>query len=247
MTNSKFNNVKYWENRFYQCDADHEDEVYYQELVALVRKESQERDTISQETFKKILKWKDRRERVIQKVKWADYKRTYIPRLKLLISGTIADHNKIYILTWDADKLKEKLPVLPEVLKNILDKASGCGVPVSSTILHFLFPDAFPIIDIRTAETLYYWSKIKSPDRNDPHKYHEFRSVLLKAKQDTTVALHSLDRALFAYHREFLEPAMAKVYKQKNSDNISMEVPWKTRGMVIDDLKLRSPTIKTIF
>jgi hypothetical protein len=83
----------------------------------------------------------------------------------------------------------------------ILLRLYGIGPPVGSTILHFMYPNSFPIIDIRTAETLHYAGRIKSSSTNFLH-HASFRSEMLKiAKENSSFTLREIDRALFAYHK----------------------------------------------
>jgi hypothetical protein len=46
----------------------------------------------------------------------------------------------------------------------ILDDLHGIGLPVAS--LHFIYPDSYPIIDMRTVETLYEIGLIGSKSKN---------------------------------------------------------------------------------
>jgi len=237
--------VREWETNYYKCDEDYRDEQRYQGLIELVKKDIAERDTISKQTLKGILKWKlgpyygeD------GNVDWEKYKITYVPRFRLIISESISDNHKLFILIWDEDKLKDKLPVVSGVLDNIHGKAGGFGVPVASTVLHFIFPDGFPIIDIRTAETLYVVCRIKSPNRYDYRICDQFRQTILGIAGKTGCSLHAIDRALFAYHRDVLQPKIDEIFQTWSAANkpgpeisLTLNAPSKLRRMVLDAMK----------
>ena len=50
-----------------------------------------------------------------------------------------------------------------EIKLAILCSLDGVGVPVASTILHFVYPDMFPIVDNRVTEVLYVKRKMNIP------------------------------------------------------------------------------------
>jgi hypothetical protein len=71
----------------------------------------------------------------------------------------------------------------------ILVQLYGIGAPVGSTMLHFIYPSSFPIIDIRTAETLHHAGRIKSKSTDLLH-YGPFRSEMLNiAKENIRLSL----------------------------------------------------------
>jgi hypothetical protein len=77
----------------------------------------------------------------------------------------------------------------------------GIGAPVGSTILHFIYPDRFPVIDVRTCEALYHHGYIASTTR-DVKRYPDFRKAILGIqKQYGQYSLRQIDKALFAYHK----------------------------------------------
>ena len=235
--------IKNWEDEYYQCAGALQDEREYQSILIAVQNETSQLHGIAAHTLRRILKWKDSRERVIRSVDWGRYDTIYAPRFRLIISGSISDHHKLFILIWDKSKLSSRLPVPPGTLSDVCGRASGFGVPVASTVLHFIMPDRFPIIDIRTAETLYLAGKIRSPDRGDYRIYDLFRSVTLGIAARTGRSLHEIDRALFAYHRDIVVPQMHVVYRKwiaatvsAAPPNLTMEEDPKVRRMLLDSL-----------
>jgi len=220
-----------WEQKHYKCDKDYEDEEEYQKLVDLTKDDVTKLGIVSEKTLKRILKWKDKRERVDRKVNWTKYDTIYAPRFRLIISKSVYEHHFLPLLIWPADKLQKDLPVAGGILENIHGKAEGFGPPIASTILHFIFPDRFPIIDIRTAEVMYFVDRIKSTNRNDYRLYEPFRSAILEILGNTGYSIHKIDRALFAYHRDALQSEM------NQGKGLPLDAPWKFRQMCIDRIK----------
>ena len=236
--------VMEWECKHCQCQGGDEDEHEYQEIVKAVQRDIAKANTICKHTLNRILKWKDKRERAKAKVNWGQYDVIYTPRFRLIIADSIPDHHKLFILIWDKSELSKKLPVASGVLDNIHGKAHGFGVPIASTVLHFIFPDRFPIIDIRTTETVYLAYKIKSPNREDHQIYDPFRSAILEIARKTGCTLHQIDRALFAYHKDIIQPQMDAVSKtwiaaggHGTKLNLTLDAPSKVRRIILDALK----------
>jgi len=242
------NFIREWESNYYKCEEDYEDERRYQGLIKSVKADVAKRGAISEKTLEGILKWKlGRYYGEDGNVCWGAYGRIYDPRLRLIISESISDNHKLFILIWDEDKLKAKLPVVSGVLANIHGNPDGFGVPVASTVLHFIFPDRFPIIDIRTAEMLYLADEIKSPNRYDYRVYDQFRSAMLEIASKTDFSLHQIDRSLFAYHRDKLQLEIDKKFnalriglgytKEAIGKSLPLDAPRKLRRGVIDQIK----------
>jgi hypothetical protein len=164
------------------------DETEYKSLVTLTNTEIREKGTISKQTFIRILNWKSPRVKGIVRLdEFGVYEKG--------ISGAYSAE--------EIEKLK-KLILL-----------HGIGTPVGSTILHFIYPNTFPIIDIRTAETLYYACRIKSKSTDFSH-YASFRSEMLKiAKENPRFTLREVDRALSAYHKIYLSPKLRQNIKKE--------------------------------
>lgn len=151
-----------------------DDEEEYRQIVASVKEEIRKIGNLSKETFIRILDWKT-------------------PRLK----GIVRLNNfKLY-----AEAIKKSLGT-PEGQKLIiLDNLYGIGAPLASTILHFIYPEEFPIMDIRTVEVLYAGGYIKSKLR-DARRYPDFKAAILSIRQQFPKwTLRQIDRALFAFHK----------------------------------------------
>lgn len=177
--------ISTWHPRYDQIANDDTD---YRNLVAIVKKEIEQKSTLSKETFINILHWKS-------------------PRVKGIVRL-----NEFYIYEkgiTDAYNAEEEQKL------RILLRLYGIGTPVGSTILHFVYPDSFPIIDIRTAETLHYAGRIESSLTGFAH-YTPFRAEILKiARKNPGFSLREIDRALFTYHKIYLSAKLKENTKEK--------------------------------
>ena len=82
---------------------------------------------------------------------------------------------------------------------HVLMALDGVGVPVASTILHFAFPDTYPILDVRALRTLAragYDARGSTPA--DWLKYTRLMGRLAKKLE---VDLRTLDKALWAFDK----------------------------------------------
>jgi len=142
---------------------------------------------MSKGTFERILIWKS-------------------PRLK-----GIAKLNEFHIY---AEGLKRCLEAPEDKKLRILDDLYGIGVPTASTILHFIYPNEFPIMDVRTAEVLFYSGYIESKKR-DQKRYVPFLSAIMDIAHDYPKwSLRQIDKALFAYHKIALKRKLHKFLLQ---------------------------------
>lgn len=187
--------IKEWHPR---CDEFAHDEQEYQAIIRKILSELKEGGNISKDTFIRILNWK-------------------APRVKGIVK---LDEFEVYAKT-----IRQALQAPEDRKLEILVGLYGIGVPVGSTILHFIYPDRFPIMDIRTAETLHYAERIESKQR-DLKRYPPFCSVILDIRQKhPRCSLRQIDRALFAYHKIELKPMLRKQRQVSQSlKNIPVEV-----------------------
>ena len=170
------NFVKKWHPLYDDSDIGG-DYFEYEEIIKKVSTEISQ-GTISKSTFIDILDWK-------------------APRVKGII--------KLDNFDYYAKAIKKALEPPENHKLTILDDLYGIGVPVASTILHFIYPSLFPIMDIRVAEVLYYSGYLKAKSRTQ-NNYNNFRRVILNISQQSQYTLREMDRALFAYHKIELEP-----------------------------------------
>jgi len=163
--------IEKWSRRF---DSGARDETKYLQLVSKVNDEIRSKGYLTKPTFISIINWKSPRVRpIFEKHDYRIYKKGIIRCL------SVPDD--------------EKLPVLMEL--------DGIGAPIGSTILHFIYPEKFPIMDVRTCEALFDLGYIKSKSR-DEKRYPMFQKAILDIqKQCNKYSLRQIDKALFAYNK----------------------------------------------
>ena len=137
-------------------------------------------------------------------------------------TGTLTRETFIRIIDWKASRVKGKLDAeygpysdafrlahsTKEVMKKLkyLIALPGIGVPVASTILHFMEPADIPINDFRTVEILHFAGLIQFLSR-DEKRFGPFRDAILSIKRRCPeFSLRQIDRALFAYHKQDYVP-----------------------------------------
>ena len=161
-----------------QYDSTEHDEEEYQKILRAVSADVARMHGISKPTFVQILDWKA--PRVKGKVNWKQFD-SYRKAFRRCLETP--DEGKLTILT-DLD---------------------GIGPPVASTILHFVYPERFPIMDVRTVEALYHAGYLESKQR-DSARYVPFRQAMLAiAQRHADWSLRQIDRALFAYHKKWFK------------------------------------------
>ena len=153
------------------------DEYEYNNIIELVKNDIETQHTIIESTFERIMNWKSARSKGnIRKREYEEYKNTFTKILSV--------ENKL-----------EKL-----------DDLFGIGVPIASTVLHFIYPDDYPIVDFRTVEALqllgYIDKDIKMSDIRDTIEgYHTYRSIILDISKKVKRKLREIDKALFKFHK----------------------------------------------
>ena len=75
---------------------------------------------------------------------------------------------------------------------------NGVSYPVASVILHFAFPDKYPIMDVRAISSL-GWEQPKSYNFNFWKKYCE---KIQNISRETGEDLRTIDKALWKYDKE---------------------------------------------
>lgn len=163
--------IEHWQKIFADSSGG---QVSYDELVLQVRADIEECGCTTEQTFIRLISWKSPRIRpIFEKRGYGEY------RLGIRKCLAADDNEKMAIL----------------------DALYGIGAPVASTILHFAYPDRFPIIDFRTAEALYGLGYIESP-KVSAKGYAAFRDVILNIqKRHPQCTLRQIDMALFAYDK----------------------------------------------
>lgn len=156
-------------------DEIEKDQPKYEALVAQVALDITAHGTLEWETFKEIMNWKSTW--VMTKV---DKSRTpyYLETVRECFTTPGADRIKFLL----------RLP--------------GVGVPVASTILHFIYPNTFPIVDRRTAGVLEHFSLLKSRSTGFTN-YHNYFAAIHDIRVKLRIwSLRDIDRAIFTYHKK---------------------------------------------
>lgn len=153
---------------------------------------------------------------------------------EIVLLNNISKKNFLNILNWKSPRLKGKVnlsrfeldysPAFIEIIrsKSKLDKIKiitslrGIAVPAGSTILHFIYPNDFPIMDIRTAEALCHFNILKNKARTITN-YSKFSDAINELKINYNISLRAIDRALFSYHKIKLNKTAPKIIKNINN------------------------------
>jgi hypothetical protein len=194
-------------------DLTEDDEGEYRRLLAETARDLSTQGTISKDTFLTIWKWKGAL-RVIQHVRLGEYDDLYAAAFRRAAS--------------EPPERKLSALLAPGV------KLPGVEAPTGSTILHFMHPHTMPIIEVRTVEVLYA-AGLLSTDRRDLAHYEEFRQAIEGIRHRCPGwSLREIDRALFAYHRQFLEKRAVQQAGTACNHHASKNVAgWRHRSAAV--------------
>jgi hypothetical protein len=169
--------VANWSPRY---DETEDDEPEYRELVQLVNADAR-MGAVSEQTFIRIIAWKATRLLgngwIGRRLKTEGYSHSY--------GETIA---KVLRQKADSGMI-------------LLEGEKGIKTPVASTIMHFLHPTKFPIMDFRTVAVLQSMGYINWEGCSS-RNYTEFKDVLLRISRDIGCSLREIDRAMFAHDKQ---------------------------------------------
>ena len=159
-------------------DCIENDESEYKNLVRIVQKEVLKKNKIREETFIRVIRWKS--SRTIWRIDRNNFSK-YIKNFKKL-----KDSNN-----------SERL--------NLLIQLPGIRIPIASVFLNLIWPNKYPIIDVRTIGVLRHYGHIDWSNISEKH-YWEFRNEILKIKKKCQkYCLRKIDRALFYFHKKILK------------------------------------------
>jgi hypothetical protein len=79
----------------------------------------------------------------------------------------------------------------------LMTSLPGVGVPVASALLHFAFPDVYPILDVRALESL----GVKGRSVYPPSFWVQYVSFYRALAAELGVSLRTLDAALWQYSK----------------------------------------------
>ena len=83
-----------------------------------------------------------------------------------------------------------------ERIECLLD-LKGVGYPVASTILHFAFPERYPIMDFRVIKSL----GLKQPKSYTFAFWDEYCCKIRKISKSTGADIRTIDKALWQYNK----------------------------------------------
>jgi len=179
--------INKWETKYDQLESD---EAEYHSILKDVQSETTEHQTINNDTFVRIINWKSARTKGL--IVWDDYS-IYQKNFRLTLKAK------------DSEKLK------------ILIALPGIGAPIASVLLHFMFPNVYPIYDVRTVETLNSFGYLSNKTVSVA-KYPEFQTVIKSLRTSLRdYNLRQIDRALFSYHKINLGRLDDRRYKNTQS------------------------------
>lgn len=172
------NFIDIWQNKFIDLEEVNKN---YNKVLNAIQIDMKDRNTIRESSFLMFYKWKTNN-RPIRKLEIIDYEKLYKENFSIISS--LPERIKIYVVNG-----------LP-----------GINVVVGSALLHFIYPDTFPIMDIRTTRLLQNFGYLGDDVRPEtfnkhPENYNKFRSTILTIQEECKKAwtLREIDRALFAY------------------------------------------------
>jgi len=170
-------------------------DIQYHRILDNVKKELDNSDTLSVSLIKEILYWK-------------------YPGLPSKINSERYAQYQEAITNIRTGELntKEKITILEEL--------DGIGLPVASTILHFLEPEKIPIVDERTVKALLYLEIIPQGSlyhyRETIDGFLEYQDAILVIKNRLNISLRNIDNALFNFHKF----ALSSVKNQKSGNEL---------------------------
>ena len=201
--------------RWIPDDSKNEFEKQYNKLKENVKSEISKSKTLKEETFQEIYGWKTRNRS----------KRHLDSDLKLYLDAI------------------SKLLNEPSIEKKIETIAglSGIRFPVASTVLHFVYPEDFPIIDVRTVKVLWDKGMLDRKLGDNMKDYTTYREKIMKIKEICKESsLRSIDRALFTYNEK--KEALTRMIDEKkkiifNDVENKLKISHKLIEELINDLK----------
>jgi len=177
MINSKF--IKNWIPEFSLREIDNKKKDEEDEYSGILKTIKEQDLCIDKATFQKLYDWKAKRSKKYLEVE--DNYELYESAFKEILDLKDEEKIRFYLKTNERKKL-------PGILE-----------PVASTILHFMYPDKFPIRDVRTVETLRDKGLLTGKV-----SYNEYRKVIFEIRKNCgeEFSLREIDRALFTYNEK---------------------------------------------
>ena len=81
----------------------------------------------------------------------------------------------------------------------LMTSLTGVGLPVAAALLHFAFPDSYPLLDFRALESL----GVKGRSSYPPSFWVEYVDFCRRLARELSVSLRTLDKALWQYSKAY--------------------------------------------
>ena len=163
--------IRNWQSK-YELEAG--DDTDYGALVKLLAQEA----TTARFNFSTI----------VQVVDWK------ASRIKGLMDFTCPEKYCAFVrLAYDTANRRTKLWILTSL--------EGWGIPMASTMLHFLHPNRFPIVDYRVLQVLRDRTGFIA-NRDTEKGYWRYYSEIHYIMRTTGCRMREIDRALWAFHKK---------------------------------------------
>lgn len=97
---------------------------------------------------------------------------------------------------------KENINIHCEEVKDLIEdliKCKGVGMPLASTILKFLRPDIFPIIDVRAYRAVFD----KKINKYTYSEYIEYCKRIYEISKKTGINLNEIDEQLYEFDKQY--------------------------------------------
>jgi hypothetical protein len=107
----------------------------------------------------------------------------------------VASNSRARIVKWTRRALEA---TDEEVRIGALLELDGVGVPTASTLLYFVFPERYPILDVRALESL----GVKARSQYPVAFWLEYLTACRDLSARHGVSLRTLDKALWQYSKE---------------------------------------------
>ncbi|MEA1985753.1 MAG: hypothetical protein U9N13_08920 [Euryarchaeota archaeon] len=148
------------------------DYIDYGKIIKSVSYDVSTQHTLSKSTFYDIINWKSARTK-----------------------GKLRSDYNYY-----ADAIRNVLAAPEHQRVSMLVELQGIGVAIGSTILHFIYPEIFPIMDVRVINVLRNFGYLKARVQSISN-YKKYHKIILGIEGQSKYSLREIDRALFAYDK----------------------------------------------
>lgn len=97
----------------------------------------------------------------------------------------------------------------------LLCSLEGVGIPTASAILTVLYPENYPIIDIRCIEALNYLGYKELKKTMSFKNWEKYLGIMRTLAKESNVTPRKLDMALFALHSKALGKGKLNLYEKR--------------------------------